>query len=102
MLVDLQRDRDFSRYYDAYVRRFNTTLNVYENFNREMGDRYDIEKQRLKEAMKGYDIQTRDEQGRLTSRRESAIDVLRTNPNAARSFDQRYQTPGLARYWRTN
>jgi hypothetical protein len=27
---------------------------------------------------------------------------LRANPNAARGFDQRHQTPGLARYWRTN
>ena len=102
MLVDFQKDRDFNRYYDAYVRRFGTALNVYENFNREMGDRYDIEKQRLKEAMVGYDSQVRDDQGRPVARRESSVDVLRADPNVARLFDQRHKTPGLARYWRTN
>lgn len=102
MLVDLQRDRDFNRYYDAYVRRYGTALNVYQNFNAEMGDRYDIEKQRLKQAMTGHDIEERDQSGRVVTRRESAIDVLRRDPNAARRFDQRYETPGLARYWRTN
>jgi hypothetical protein len=102
MLVDLQRDRDFNRYYSQYINRFGTPLGVYESFNREMGDRYDVEKLRLKEAMTGYDIESRDDQGRPVVRRESSVDVLRANPNAARGFDQRHQTPGLARYWRTN
>lgn len=101
MLVELQKDRDFNRYYSAYTRRFGTALNVYDNFNREMGDRYAIEKERLKKAMEAVPIEERVD-GRVVTRRESAVEILRRNPAASRRFDSRYEAPGLARYWREN
>jgi hypothetical protein len=101
MLVEFQRDRDFARYYDAYTRRYGTALNVYDNFNKEMGDRYDLERQRLKESMQAFPITER-VNGQTVTRRESAVDILRRDPSSSRRFDARFDTPGLARYWRTN
>jgi hypothetical protein len=101
MLVELQKDRDFARYYDAYTRRYGTALNVYDNFNKEMGDRYTLERQRLKESMQAFPITER-VNGQTVTRRESAVDILRRDPSSSRRFDARFDTPGLARYWRTN
>jgi hypothetical protein len=101
MLVEFQRDRDFARYYDAYTRRYGTALNVYDNFNKEMGDRYDLERQRLKESMQAFPVTER-VNGQTVTRRESAVDILRRDPSSSRRFDARFDTPGLARYWRTN
>ncbi len=102
MLVELQKDRDFNRYYSAYTRRFGTALNVYDNFNREMGDRYAIEEKRLKMAMGAEDIETRGPDGKVVKRRVSPADILRNDPSRARQFDRTIDTPGLARYWREN
>lgn len=101
MLQEIQRDRDFNRYYDAYSRRYGTALNVEDAFKREMGDVYAEERKRLKEALTAYEIERR-EGDKVVSTRKSAADILRENPQAARQFDTKFKMPGLARYWGAN
>jgi hypothetical protein len=101
MLQEIQRDRDFNRYYDAYSRRYGTALNVEDAFKRDMGDVYAEERKHLKDAFTAYEIETRDGD-KVVSTRKSAADILRENPRAARQFDTRFNMPGLARYWGAN
>ena len=101
MLIELQKDRDFSRYYDAYTRRYGTALNVYDAFNREMSNKYDDEKRKIKSALNASDITTKVD-GKTVTTRKSYADVLMENPTAARSFDQKVGAPGLARIWSGN
>lgn len=101
MMVELQRDRDFNRYYDSYTRKYGTALGVYDNFNREMGDRYQEEKQRLKPAFVAHE-RTDTVDGKPVKSRRSYFDVLIKNPKAASQFDKEVGVPGIARYGKQN
>jgi hypothetical protein len=88
LYVTQQMMQDFARYYDAYVKRYGTALNVEQNFSREMAGRYDAEKTLVEQAIRPVQ---RD--GKWTS----WATELRKNPSLAAEFDRRFQMPGLAR-----
>jgi hypothetical protein len=93
MYVLQQMPEDFARYYDAYVKRYGTALNVQQNFNREMGQRYETEKKMIEQAIMPYKRKTADGKEEYTS----YVLELRKNPALAKRFDQEFKTPGLAR-----
>jgi hypothetical protein len=101
MFVELQKDRDFSRYYDAYTRKYGTALNVYGAFKDEMGDIYEKERIAIKKALRAHDIKNK-EGDKISTVRKSAADVVRENSRSSRQFDERFKSPGLARYWGQN
>jgi hypothetical protein len=88
LYVNTQRPQDFARYYNSYVRKYGTALNVRENFNREMAQRYDREKTALQHAlMPTY----------VNGKPENAVMALRAGKVSPQEFDAYYKTPGLAR-----
>jgi hypothetical protein len=88
-----QMREDFSRYYNAYIQKYGTALNVEENFAREMGGRYEDEKKAIETALKPVERVRSDG----TKERTSWAMELRKNPAMAQQFDERFGRPGLAR-----
>jgi hypothetical protein len=93
MYVIQQEAQDFARYYDSYVKKYGSALNVRENFAKEMGQRYDGEKKLVEQALMPVQRTTPDGKKEWTS---WSLE-LRKNPSLAKRFDQEFKTPGLAR-----
>ena len=97
MYVAKQVEADFSKYYDRYVRKFNTALGVEENFNRDMQGYYQREKERLTHALTPKEIVV-EENGKKVKKSVAPVDLVRDDPRKAAEFERRYKSPGLARY----
>ena len=93
MYVIQQEAQDFARYYDSYVKKYGSALNVRENFAKEMGQRYNGEKKLVEQAIMPVQRTTPDGKKELTS---WYLELMK-NPSLAKRFDQEFKTPGLAR-----
>jgi hypothetical protein len=93
MYVQQQIPQDFARYYDSYVKKYGTALNVQQNFDREMGQRYEEEKKRMEQVLKPVERKMPNGTKYWTS---WAME-LRKNPAYAPKFDEEFKMPGLAR-----
>ena len=95
MYSEMQKMRDFNKYYDAQTRRYGTGLNAYDNFNNDMAGVYATEKEAIKKAMIAHDVVPKGGE----KYRQSYADVVRKDPRAAAKMDEMFKSPGFARYW---
>ena len=98
MYVEMQKMRDFNKYYDAQTRKYGTGLNAYGNFNDDMSGVYANEKEAIRKALLAHDVVPKSGQ----KYRQSYADVMRKDPRAAAQLDKMFKTPGFARYWSNN
>jgi len=100
MYIQKQMDQDFQKYYSRYVERYGTSLNVHENFERDMRPIYNRDKTRIEHALNAVDRDVRDEKtGKVVKMRQSPADIVRSNPAAAPEFEKRYGSTGMSRYF---
>jgi Chaperone of endosialidase len=95
MYSEMQKMRDFNKYYDAQTRRYGSGLNAYDNFNNDMAGVYATEKEAIKKAMIAHDVVSKGGE----KYRQSYADVVRKDPRAAAKMDEMFKSPGFARYW---
>jgi hypothetical protein len=95
MYSEMQKMRDFNKYYDAQTRRYGTGLNAYDNFNNDMAGVYAKEKEAIKKALIAHDVVPKEGE----KYRQSYGDVVRKDPRAAARMDEMFKSPGFARYW---
>ena len=91
MYMQNQDGDDFRRFYSNYRNAHGTALNAPTAFEKEMGQRYQMERQNVIHALTP--------QERPDGTRMSPVDIIRQDPTKAAAFDspKRYGMPGLAR-----
>ena len=89
MYMQNQDGDDFRRFYSNYRNAHGTALNAPTAFDKEMGQRYQMERQKVIHALTP--------QERPDGTRMSPVDIIRQDPTKAAAFDKRYGMPGLAR-----
>ena len=98
MYSEMQKMRDFDKYYDAQTRRYGTGLNAYGNFTNDMAGVYAKEKEAIKKALMAHDVVPKEGE----KYRQSYADVVRKDPRSSVQLDKMFKSPGFARYWSDN
>ena len=98
MYSEMQKMRDFDKYYDAQTRRYGTGLNAYGNFTNDMAGVYGPEKEAIKKALMAHEVVPKEGE----KYRQSYGDVVRKDPRASVQLDKMFKSPGFARYWSDN
>jgi len=98
MYSEMQKMRDFDKYYDAQTRRYGTGLNAYGNFTNDMAGVYGPEKEAIKKALMAHEVVLKEGE----KYRQSYGDVVRKDPRASVQLDKMFKSPGFARYWSDN
>jgi hypothetical protein len=98
MYSEMQKMRDFDKYYDAQTRRYGTGLNAYGNFTNDMAGVYGPEKEAIKKALMAHEVVPKEGD----KYRQSYADVVRKDPKSAVQLDKLFKSPGFARYWSDN
>jgi hypothetical protein len=98
MYSEMQKMRDFDKYYDAQTRRYGTGLNAYGNFTNDMAGIYGPEKEAIKKALMAHDVVPKEGE----KYRQSYADVVRKDPRSSVQLDKMFKSPGFARYWSDN
>jgi hypothetical protein len=98
MYSEMQKMRDFDKYYDAQTRRYGTGLNAYGNFTNDMAGVYGPEKEAIKKALMAHEVIPKEGE----KYRQSYADVVRKDPRSSVQLDKMFKSPGFARYWSDN
>jgi len=98
MYSEMQKMRDFDKYYDAQTRRYGTGLNAYGNFTNDMAGVYGPEKEAIKKALMAHEVVPKEGE----KYRQSYADVVRKDPRSSVQLDKMFKSPGFARYWSDN
>jgi hypothetical protein len=105
MMIANQRQRDFNQYYNSYVNKYGTAVNVTNAFNKDVAPLYNREQQSLERMM----TRRRDANGNPVGR--SAAEWAAEDPRSLKWIENGYEDPathkksasygvGATRYWR--